>query len=408
MQKKMAIAMLGTMVALAGCGSSQTVAPETPAETAEETSAETTAEETTEATDEEASGDAETTDVAETEGSEETTTEENAADTEASEDVVIEVGSEISNDLFKITMPEELTGTYEAEVSSDRIDIYYKEARAAGFPGLVFSVWAKELPSEFSGGPYIKKGELKGSKNYDVVMGEPTEIQWDYEVPEAPEAYTALLDAADSVFETLEGLNGLTYTYGAGTKGADLYADVIAKYVTAINENWDANKLEEEKMTPELVALNADGKGLENVCYAFGDFDVNGIDELYIGEKGELDAGSTIFDIYTMVDGEPASVVSGSARDRYCIINDSFIMNEYSGGAAESGWNVYALNDNSTDITLQYGYKYDAYEDEEKPWFSTYDGENFEAITEDEFNEAMNAASKHTELDLTPISKFGK
>ena len=36
---------------------------------------------------------------------------------------------EVAADLFEITMPDEFSGLFEAEVSEGRIDVYHKESR---------------------------------------------------------------------------------------------------------------------------------------------------------------------------------------------------------------------------------------------------------------------------------------
>ena len=115
--------------------------------------------------------------------------------------------TEYSNELFKMALPSELVDISEVETDGNRISVYYKEAKDAGFGGLVFSVCAYTSPEEYAGGPCKKIGELTNEKYeiYDIVLEQATEIQWDYNEPDMPEDYSKLLDATDAC---LEGIGG--------------------------------------------------------------------------------------------------------------------------------------------------------------------------------------------------------
>ncbi len=311
-----------------------------------------------------------------------------------------------STDNFEITVPDELKDIVDVEVSSDRIDIYHKESKDAGFGGLEFSIWAVPTPSEYAGGPYIKIGELNGASTFDMVKGEATEIQWDYNLPDMPADFQKIYDAKDTILASIKGINGNTYNEGAGMKGEDLYRDVLEKYVRAVHEKWDANKLEEEDMSPEFFYIGSEtANGLDNIGIAYRDVNCDGIDELFVGDMAD-DEGKIIYDVYTMVDRKSAHVVTGTARDRYYDHEDSFLCNEWSAGAGSSGCDLYALMNNSTELVYQYGYKYDEYENEEKPWFKSYDKETYESITEEEFNESFAMADNYVKLEYKPLSAY--
>ena len=315
-----------------------------------------------------------------------------------------------STDIFEIIVPDDLADIIDVETSSDRIDVFHKESKDAGFGGLEFSIWAVEVPKEYAGGPYKKIGEINGEdgRTFDVVKGEATEIQWDYNVEEMPADFEKIYDSTDKIISTITGTEGYTYVEGAGMKGEDLYGDVLAKYIQAVNEEWDANKLEEEDMSPEFFYMGSHSEGgLDNIGFAYQDINVDGIDELLIGDMADGDGKSVIYDVYTMVDRKPAHVVTGTARDRYYDFDNVFLCNEWSGGAGSSGYDLYALMNNSTELVYQYGYKYDSYENEEKPWFVAYDKDQYEAVSEEEFNDNQSQnESRYVKLDYKPLSAF--
>ena len=334
-------------------------------------------------------------------------TEEKPADEATGEDA--KPDNVFASDMFEITIPEDIVDVVEVATSHDRIDVYHKESKEAGFGGLELSVWAVGVPREYAGGPYVKIGQMNGGSGdeYDIVRGSATEIQWDYNLAEMPADFKKLDDAADSIIASVKGINGYTYEEGAGMKGEDLYGDVLAKYVQAVNEDWDADRLEAENMSPEFNYMNIHSNGgLDSIGYAYQDINCDGIDELFVGDMADGEFKGVVYDVYTMVDRSPAHVVSGSARDRYYDYENSFLCNEWSGGAGSYGMDVYVLENNSTEMVFQFGYKYDSYENEEKPWFLTYDQENYESISEDEYDSNTDTTDKYVRFDYTPLSKF--
>ena len=308
-------------------------------------------------------------------------------------------------DLFSITLPEDTVGTWVAETTDNSISVFDKEQHATEFGGFAFSVTAYREPSEYAGGMDFKVGEFtaKDGTLYDIVMEYPSDIQWDYEKYEdTPPSYDKLYGGAEEAVKTLKGKKGGTFVWGGGTKGADLYGSVVEKYKTALSEGWDANRLESENMSPEFYGMSQDDP--KRAGYAYADVNNDGIDEMLVGEIADGDMKGVIYDVYTMVNREPASVLSGSARNRYYLLDSGFLINEYSNGAMESGWDVFDIEPNTTNIMNQVKFKYDGYEDEEQPWFVGYSDDDWEQVTEDDFNSRKETFENYNRLDFTPFS----
>ena len=323
-------------------------------------------------------------------------TEQNAYEQEE-----IKTVNEYSNDLLKIQIPDDIADLVKVDVEDDKISVYDRESADAGFGGLVFTVWARPVDSGMGGGPYVKIGELSNENAdiYEVVKGYATEIQWDYNLADMPANFAKIYDSAEGIINGMTGNNGYTFIPGAGTKGEDLYNSVLSKYVTAKNKNWDASRYEAELMSSEFY-----NTPLEAIGYAYLDVNLDGIDELFVGEFGEDDLKGVVYDIYTMVKGKPAHVISGSARNRFYAHSDGLIVNEWSGGAALSGFDVYNLEADSIELVYQWGYKYDGYEDEDKPWFKSYDGNEYESVTEEDAKEAYMIGDKYVRFDYKRLS----
>lgn len=390
----------------AGCGST-TGSEEPAAET------EVSVEQTEEATEEESAED-QTEDAAteSTEATEEGSTEEQ----EATEDEMAFPTPEyiedkvISTSLMTVTVPDEFEGAFYAAVDGEMVSIYDKSCVDDGFGGFVFAVAADKDKNLIPGGMYTKVGEITDTEGAvcDVCVGYPSEIQWDWNNPDdEPETYKKLEDARDAIIENIKGTDGCVFAYQAGTRGEDLYGDVLAKYAQALNDGWDANKFEQEGMSPEFYALTqTEGdKAADKIGFIYEDVTNDGIDELLLGVIDDADP-SVVYDVYTVVDKVPTLVVSGTARNGYYAMEYGGIANFFFNGADENGVYSYIIYPNSTELGFQYGLKYDGYTDEANPWFITYSDENsWEPMTEEEYNDRLDVMKgDFKKLDFTPLS----
>ena len=329
--------------------------------------------------------------------------EETKVETKAAESKPV-----VSNEIFSVSVPEKFDGLYDTEVNDHTVNFYDKESKKEGNPGWLFGIQVFENANDWAGGPTEKVGELKlnSGKLYDVIISLPTESQFGFnsdgtEKP-MPANYKKMYDARFEIAGCVSSINGEKVDIGAGTKGERLYKEVLEKHLKAIEESWDADKLEKEEMSSMYVAMaSGDGKVLDTAGYAYRDINHDGIDELLIGEISDGDWKGIIYDIYTIVDREPKHVVSGWDRNRFYDYDDSLLVNEYSSGANESGVIVYSLNSNTTDLMLQLAFKYDGYTDEKNPWYLAYvmekDEPKWEKTTEQEYNDRQDRFSKHTD-----------
>lgn len=317
----------------------------------------------------------------------------------------------VKNKLFSVMFPEELRGLYEVKTEKDKISIYDKSSKKAGFGGFAFGIKAYKNPKDHAilpGGQKI--GELTDKKGrlYDMVLKYPTDVQYDY-VTKKADSYSLLYDFG--AIADIKGINGAKYYKNQGMKGKDLYKDILDKHVRAIKEKWDSTKLEDEDMSYMYNVLASSGADVASkIGYAYYDANADGIDELVIGEIADRSLKGVIYDMYTMVDRKPVHVKSGGARDRYFICNDTFICNEYSSGAMESGWLVYILIENSKELYPQLGFKYDEYENKKNPWFITYsafDGK-WDNVDEKTFKERKVNFDNYKRFDYIPFSTLMK
>ncbi len=319
-------------------------------------------------------------------------------------------GETFSTKLFSLTLPKDVEGLYTVDVNDHSIMIYEtKASKEGGWGGFAYGFTAEEKPSDYAGSPgTCKLGEITTAdgKIYDMVYVSPTDVQSDPEKEEYKD-YVAVANTLETSEASLTGIEGAKYVAGAGTKGEDLYTDILEKYYTAITEKWDPEKLEAENMSYMYASIP---DALDNTGYFFYDVNCDGVEDLFIGENGEEAFQGVVYDIYTMVDRVPAHVISGGSRDRYYISNELFICNEASGGAAETDWIVYILTENTTKLFSQLAFKYDENTNKKQPWFRTYDYESgeWENITEEEFNDSKETFCDYKKIEYTPFSTLKK
>ena len=187
------------------------------------------------------------------------------------------------------------------------------------------------------------------------------------------------------------------------------YAEQIARYHTALTEKWDEGKYFENDMSA-LPFYYYEGNPLENVGFGFVDLDNDGHWELIIGAILNAENDPAVFEIWTLVDGEPVMLAQGGSRNRYVLqyVEEDrmwYVVNEGSNGAANSATYYLMLNEGKLEVVQ--GIILDAIADEENPWFLTHDLDwdvsNDEPIDEATANAILESNRKlYTALELFP------
>lgn len=253
---------------------------------------------------------------------------------------------------------------------------------------------------------------------YDIVLRKPTDVEYD---PHSPSTYRKLQESMDQILSSLKGVGQAEYVSGAGMKGEELYQDVLQKYVTAMEEKWNAVRLEKEGMSPayEMMLKIPDGSILDRVGYAYRDLTGEGIEELLIGEIPDADERPMIYDIYGIEDHSPAHLLSGWKENRY-YLGEHNLYNEFTGPGGEE-YRIILDNDFTlqkkrlTDVSSGIRrFKIDRNKNEAQPWFIYKISENgvwdWVNVTEAEYEEKMSRYVKENELEFKPLSglSFGE
>ena len=224
---------------------------------------------------------------------------------------------------------------------------------------------------------------------------------------EEPTAAPATAPAETSGEEAEEDI---VYEGDASTYYIDVaYPEQIGRYHTALSEKWDEGKYFENGLSA-LPVYYYEGNPLDNVGFGFVDLDNDGRLELIIGAVLNAETEPVVFEIWTLVDGEPVMLAQGSSRNRYVLqyVEEDrmwYVVNEGSNGAANSATHYLMLQDGKFEVVQ--GIVFDALADEENPWFMTYDLDwdtsNDDPIDEETARAILESHRKHyTALELFP------
>ena len=236
----------------------------------------------------------------------------------------------------------------------------------------------------------------------------PTEAPTETPTEEATEAPTEAPIVAPTEVPSEPGADSTVSAYVD-----EAYAGQIARYYSALSQMWEEGRYYENDMSP-LPYYYYEGDPLENVGFGYQDLDNDGSVELIIGGILNAEQDPAVFEIWTLVDGEPVMLVQGHPRNRYYLQfsqeDDAwYVANEGSNGAANSATYYLMLIDGKLEVMQ--GIVYDAMADMENPWFMAYDLDwdvsNDEPIDEEMANAILeNNRRQYTALEYIPYSLY--
>ena len=221
-----------------------------------------------------------------------------------------------------------------------------------------------------------------------VSTGAPTE--------EATETPTEIPTEAPTEVPTEPSAEGTVSDYVDAA-----YAEQIGRYYTALSEQWEEGRYFDSEMSA-LPYYYYEGEPLDNVGFGYQDLDNDGSMELIIGAILNAEQDPVVFEIWTLVDGEPVMVAQSGSRNRYFLQffeeeNAWYVANEGSNSAANFGTYYLMLLDGKLEVTQ--GIVFDAMADETNPWFMAYDLDwdagNDEPIDEDMANAILDSNRAH-------------
>lgn len=225
----------------------------------------------------------------------------------------------------------------------------YSSAKPAKSRGMAPALIAAMLALVITGGLFL--GVMKGKLEETPSCARPTENQ------------TTM--PTTSVTEALETM-GLPQAY----------QDIIARYVTAVEEEWNPAQCSEGGIS----VLTAEVDSMDAVGYTLMDVDGDSTQELLMTD------GDMIFDLFSLSpDGEAIQWVTSMNRIQYRLCQDGLISCVGSSSAALSYYTFYRYGNGTLDKIVEV--TYDGERDKNNPWFL---GDNMQPLTSLEADKILN------------------
>lgn len=203
------------------------------------------------------------------------------------------------------------------------------------------------------------------------------------------------------------------------TDVSELYRNIIEQYIAAFPEN-EKEQWSLYKTMPEASYMYNFYSKLSDIGYKYMDVDNNGVEELLIGIVEEND--STIFDMYTVVNGQVIHLLGSEERYTYRLCSDGSIVNTWSSSSVESGMDKYIISPEgnslmSVECVIYSGFHAediglieDAFNRSPNAYFITDDSGDYNSYVSISKEEAeaiqKGYCDLYTEIAYTPFSEY--
>jgi len=172
------------------------------------------------------------------------------------------------------------------------------------------------------------------------------------------------------------------------------YQQIIQKYLDAIHEGWDLEQCDQAGISLLTAYLEAP----DQLRYTHMDLDENGVMELLVTD------GNVLYGLYTQVDEEVVTVLTGAERCSYQLTQENVLINVASGGAANTVHGFYRYSGGN--LIVDQLIVYDGHRDPNNPWFRGFvDPETATPISEAEAKTIMDSY-KAVYIPCKPITAY--
>ena len=314
---------------------------------------------------------------------------------------------EVSNDVFTVTVPDEIAEICETETEADIINFYEPLSHQDSHGGFVGSIRLYKSVRDYGYVPNYRRGGqivLTDGTSLDVVVELPSDVQFDVQNQDSIDHYERISDALfNDIVPSITPADGV-YTPQDEVDTTAVYADVLEKLRADVSGQADYDTLAEDGFSGLYSYLYDEEDPLAKTGCLYMDINFDGYDELAIGMIG----GNAVYDLYTQQDGEAIHVFSGGERDVYTLVGNEYgyhtVKEEASGGAALTQISFFSLDPVSTELSSQVTFIYDGQKDPDAPWSIEYlPGEEGETVTEEEWNERIGYYGEEMQAQYTPL-----
>lgn len=158
----------------------------------------------------------------------------------------------------------------------------------------------------------------------------------------------------------------------SSTNPSDMYRNVLKTYYKEICTKWPIGEIDRDDLDVSYMfsAYHSDCT-LSEIGYALIDLNGDNIPELLVSPVAEAMRDGMIYDLYSIVNNKVVHLFSSGERDRYYLAEGNTINNEWSWGAAFSGFINYRVSGASEKLDMVYINIIDSNADENNAFWGT-------------------------------------
>lgn len=184
------------------------------------------------------------------------------------------------------------------------------------------------------------------------------------------------------------------------------YDEILRLYLTGLNAGWGASEFDENGLCYLAGYLSS----ADELGYFLMDLDGDGTEELLVGQVSEEEDVylGMFYDFYTIKEERLVQVTTSAERGRFYLCMDGTIAYEGSSGAFCSSNAFYTFT--GTELELTEAVLYDAWEDEENPYFysTTDEWEDHSTPISQEEASAILSSHEYLEIPYTALSEVAE
>ena len=154
-----------------------------------------------------------------------------------------------------------------------------------------------------------------------------------------------------------------------------VYAQQIQRYSAALTQQWNDAECSSNGVSPLLAQYYA-GNAMDNVGVGFVDFENDDSWELIIGAVQNSENDPLVFEIWTLIDGEPQMVAQSDAQNRYYLQyseEDALWYVAWESTRSQEYYGVHFLMLQNGVFEMVQAIVYNAAANPAEPWFMAFD-----------------------------------
>ena len=320
--------------------------------------------------------------------------------------VLSAAAAEVSNDVFTVTVPDEIAAICDIETGTDTVTFYEPVSHQAFQGGFVGDIRLYKSVRDYGNIPNYRRGGqivLSDGTKLDVVLEMPSDVQFDPQNEESAANYKQISEAfMTDIVKSIVPADGV-FTPQDEVDTTEVYADTLEKLRRDISDQADMDTLGNDGFSYLYSFMYNEEDPLAQIGYQYLDLNGDGYSELLIGRVDDY----AVYDLFTQQDGSVIHVLSGGERDVFTLVGEGYgyleIKETASGAADLTHIMFYMLDPVEAEMYREVSFIYDGQKDPDNPFSIEYLPGDAETVSEEEWNTRMGYFGEETGLEYIPL-----